>query len=174
MDPARDLASSAPERFLGGAIMRSAQPPWFYADRALGRDRDHRGLDRALTPRRAIGAGSGAALRSASTTSSNSGSLFTITTARSIRFPWGDGPWWIEWSAHTLLLPYMEQGPIYNAINFGNGFFLNGGPSFVINYPANTTAVLHGDLRVQLSLRHRSPDRPQRTQQLHGQFGLGT
>ena len=33
-------------------------------------------------------------------------------------FPWGDGPWWIEWSAHTLLLPYIEQGPIYNAINF--------------------------------------------------------
>jgi prepilin-type processing-associated H-X9-DG protein len=32
--------------------------------------------------------------------------------------PWGDGPWWIEWSAHTLLLPYIEQGPIYNAINF--------------------------------------------------------
>ena len=56
--------------------------------------------------------------------------------------PWGDGPWWTEWSAHTLLLPYMEQGPIYNAINFGNGFFLAGGPSFVINYPANTTAVI--------------------------------
>src|SRR5262245_38173274 len=34
--------------------------------------------------------------------------------------PWGDGPWWIEWSAHTLLLPYIEQGPIYNAINFSN------------------------------------------------------
>ena len=32
--------------------------------------------------------------------------------------PWGDGPWWIEWSAHTMLLPYIEQGPIYNAINF--------------------------------------------------------
>jgi prepilin-type N-terminal cleavage/methylation domain-containing protein/prepilin-type processing-associated H-X9-DG protein len=32
--------------------------------------------------------------------------------------PWGDGPWWIEWSAHTLLLPYLEQGPIYNALNF--------------------------------------------------------
>jgi prepilin-type N-terminal cleavage/methylation domain-containing protein/prepilin-type processing-associated H-X9-DG protein len=55
--------------------------------------------------------------------------------------PWGDGPWWIEWSAHTLLLPYMEQTPIYNAINFDNGFFLSGGPSFVINYPANTSAV---------------------------------
>src|SRR3974377_2519911 len=34
--------------------------------------------------------------------------------------PWGDGPWWIEWSAHTMLLPYLEQGPIYNAVNFGN------------------------------------------------------
>src|SRR4030088_848592 len=34
--------------------------------------------------------------------------------------PWGDGPWWIEWSAHTLLLPYMEQAPIYNAINFSD------------------------------------------------------
>jgi prepilin-type N-terminal cleavage/methylation domain-containing protein/prepilin-type processing-associated H-X9-DG protein len=32
--------------------------------------------------------------------------------------PWGDGPWWIEWSAHVLLLPYIEQGPIYNALNF--------------------------------------------------------
>jgi prepilin-type N-terminal cleavage/methylation domain-containing protein/prepilin-type processing-associated H-X9-DG protein len=55
--------------------------------------------------------------------------------------PWGDGPWWIEWSAHTLLLPYIEQGPIYNSINFSNGIFLPGSPSFVINYPANTTAV---------------------------------
>jgi prepilin-type N-terminal cleavage/methylation domain-containing protein/prepilin-type processing-associated H-X9-DG protein len=55
--------------------------------------------------------------------------------------PWGDGPWWIEWSAHTLLLPYIEQGPIYNAINFSNGFFLPGSPSFVLNYPVNTTAV---------------------------------
>ena len=34
--------------------------------------------------------------------------------------PWGDGPWWIEWSAHTMLLPYIEQGPIYNAINFAD------------------------------------------------------
>ena len=54
--------------------------------------------------------------------------------------PWGDGPWWIEWSAHTMLLPYLEQGPIYNAINFGNALPF-GGPSFVINHPINTTAV---------------------------------
>ncbi|MFO0888937.1 MAG: DUF1559 domain-containing protein [Isosphaeraceae bacterium] len=54
--------------------------------------------------------------------------------------PWGDGPWWIEWSAHTLLLPYIEQGPIYNAINFAdmNPF---GQASFVVDHPVNTTAA---------------------------------
>lgn len=34
--------------------------------------------------------------------------------------PWGQGPFgWSDWSAHVLLLPYMEQGPLYNSINFG-------------------------------------------------------
>jgi prepilin-type N-terminal cleavage/methylation domain-containing protein/prepilin-type processing-associated H-X9-DG protein len=32
--------------------------------------------------------------------------------------PWADGPWWSEWSALTLLLPYVEQQPLYNSINF--------------------------------------------------------
>jgi prepilin-type N-terminal cleavage/methylation domain-containing protein len=54
--------------------------------------------------------------------------------------PWGDGPWWIEWSAHTLLLPYVEQGPLYNSINFTNALPYGGG-SLVINHPANTTAA---------------------------------
>ena len=54
--------------------------------------------------------------------------------------PWGDGPWWIEWSAHTLLLPYIEQGPIYNAINFSDTQPF-GQASLVINNPVNTTAV---------------------------------
>ncbi len=40
--------------------------------------------------------------------------------------PWGDGPWWNEWSAHTMLLPYLEQGPLYNSINFGNALPFNG------------------------------------------------
>jgi prepilin-type N-terminal cleavage/methylation domain-containing protein/prepilin-type processing-associated H-X9-DG protein len=53
--------------------------------------------------------------------------------------PWGDGPWWIEWSAHTLLLPYIEQGPIYNAINFADTQPL-GQPPLNINNPVNTTA----------------------------------
>src|SRR5262252_9152052 len=55
--------------------------------------------------------------------------------------PWGDGPWWIEWSAHSLLLPYIEQGPIYNSINFSDTMLPNFLPSLVINNPVNTTAV---------------------------------
>jgi prepilin-type N-terminal cleavage/methylation domain-containing protein/prepilin-type processing-associated H-X9-DG protein len=53
--------------------------------------------------------------------------------------PWGDGPWWIEWSAHTMLLPYMEQGPIYNALNFADLQSLGLTPMPNDN-PANTTA----------------------------------
>jgi prepilin-type N-terminal cleavage/methylation domain-containing protein/prepilin-type processing-associated H-X9-DG protein len=32
--------------------------------------------------------------------------------------PGGDYPWWTEWSAHAMLLPYLEQTPVYNSINF--------------------------------------------------------
>jgi prepilin-type N-terminal cleavage/methylation domain-containing protein len=33
--------------------------------------------------------------------------------------PWGHGPLnWNDWSAFAFMLPYMEQAPIYNAINF--------------------------------------------------------
>ena len=33
--------------------------------------------------------------------------------------PWGHGPFgWNDWGALVLLLPYVEQGPLYNAINF--------------------------------------------------------
>lgn len=36
--------------------------------------------------------------------------------------PWGSGPWgWSDWSAHVMLLPYMEQSSLYNAINFNDG-----------------------------------------------------
>jgi prepilin-type N-terminal cleavage/methylation domain-containing protein/prepilin-type processing-associated H-X9-DG protein len=53
--------------------------------------------------------------------------------------PWGDGPWWIEWSAHTLLLPYIEQGPVYNSLNFADlePFGLTPMPN---DNAANTTA----------------------------------
>jgi prepilin-type N-terminal cleavage/methylation domain-containing protein/prepilin-type processing-associated H-X9-DG protein len=54
--------------------------------------------------------------------------------------PWGDGPWWIEWSAHSLLLPYIEQGPIYNAVNFGNWHHIDGSSGY-LNHPVNTTAL---------------------------------
>jgi prepilin-type N-terminal cleavage/methylation domain-containing protein/prepilin-type processing-associated H-X9-DG protein len=35
--------------------------------------------------------------------------------------PWGDGSWGTEWSTHSLLLPYLEQGPLFNSLNFGIG-----------------------------------------------------
>jgi len=36
--------------------------------------------------------------------------------------PWGHGYLgWNDWSAFVLLLPYMEQAPLYNAINFTSG-----------------------------------------------------
>ncbi len=36
--------------------------------------------------------------------------------------PWGAGPWgWNDWSTHVMMLPYMEQTPLYNALNFTNG-----------------------------------------------------
>jgi prepilin-type N-terminal cleavage/methylation domain-containing protein/prepilin-type processing-associated H-X9-DG protein len=36
--------------------------------------------------------------------------------------PWGSGPWgWSDWSTHVMLLPYIEQASLYNAINFNDG-----------------------------------------------------
>ncbi len=33
--------------------------------------------------------------------------------------PWGSGPWGnSDWSAHVMLLPFIEQVPLYNATNF--------------------------------------------------------
>jgi prepilin-type N-terminal cleavage/methylation domain-containing protein/prepilin-type processing-associated H-X9-DG protein len=74
--------------------------------------------------------------------------------------PWGDGPWWIEWSAHTLLLPYLEQGPIYNAINFVDTQPFGQQPMPNDN-PANTTAeyrVISGFLCPSDQDRLTSPD----------------
>jgi prepilin-type N-terminal cleavage/methylation domain-containing protein/prepilin-type processing-associated H-X9-DG protein len=38
---------------------------------------------------------------------------------------------WVSWSAHSLLLPYLEQGVMYNAINFD--FDSTTGPTWVTN-----------------------------------------
>ena len=42
--------------------------------------------------------------------------------------PYGDGPWWTEWSAQSMLLPYIEQGAIYNSINFASTRDIGGNP----------------------------------------------
>ncbi len=45
---------------------------------------------------------------------------------------------WSSWSAHALMLPYMEQGAIYNAINFNYGPGREDG----YGYYCNTTSYL--------------------------------
>ena len=42
--------------------------------------------------------------------------------------PYGDGPWWTEWSAQSMLLPYIEQTAIYNSINFASTRPIGGNP----------------------------------------------
>ena len=54
------------------------------------------------------------------------------------KLPWGAGPWgWNDWSMHVMILPYMEQTSLFNAINFTNGWAdtANGGGA------ANPTAL---------------------------------
>jgi prepilin-type N-terminal cleavage/methylation domain-containing protein/prepilin-type processing-associated H-X9-DG protein len=43
-------------------------------------------------------------------------------------YPYGNGPWWTEWSAHSMLLPYLEQGAIFNSINFASTRPFGGAP----------------------------------------------
>jgi prepilin-type N-terminal cleavage/methylation domain-containing protein len=60
--------------------------------------------------------------------------------------PWGHGYFgWNDWSAFVSLLPEMEQGPLFNMINFTNknGIYQpaypGNGTSFTQGCPANTT-----------------------------------
>ncbi|MDX2036897.1 MAG: DUF1559 domain-containing protein [Isosphaeraceae bacterium] len=47
--------------------------------------------------------------------------------------PFGQGPFgWNDWNAQTFLLPYMEQTPLYNSINFSNGIS-GGAPNNAFN-----------------------------------------
>jgi prepilin-type N-terminal cleavage/methylation domain-containing protein/prepilin-type processing-associated H-X9-DG protein len=44
-------------------------------------------------------------------------------------FPWGHGPSdWNDWGALALMLPYMEQGVVFNSLNFIWGAANTGGP----------------------------------------------
>jgi len=46
---------------------------------------------------------------------------------------------WTDWGAMAMLLPYMEQGPIYNAANFA--FCSGGGYGAVVNATASTRLI---------------------------------
>jgi len=41
--------------------------------------------------------------------------------------PWGAGPWgWNDWSMYPMVLPFMEQAPLFNSMNFSCGFIDTG------------------------------------------------
>jgi len=46
---------------------------------------------------------------------------------------------WTDWGAMALLLPYMEQGPTYNAINFS--FCMGGGYGAAVNVTSSTRLI---------------------------------
>ncbi len=51
------------------------------------------------------------------------------------------GGGWSAWSAHSLMLPYMEQTPIYNSINFSWAAIQGGSVSYNINSTAYNTKI---------------------------------
>ncbi len=48
---------------------------------------------------------------------------------------------WANWSAVALMLPYLEQGPLYSAINFSYTPEWNGQPAYPINSTVYTTVI---------------------------------
>jgi prepilin-type N-terminal cleavage/methylation domain-containing protein len=53
--------------------------------------------------------------------------------------PWGEGPdGWNNWWAHVMLLPYVEQGALFNAVNFIDW---GGGPGNAMNSTVQRVAT---------------------------------
>src|SRR5262249_32941490 len=73
--------------------------------------------------------------------------------------PWGEGPDdWNNWSAHVLLLPYLEQGTLFNAINFAN-YVLPPDDYALPGDPANDKNVTALRTRLTILLCPSDPDR---------------
>ena len=121
------------------AIERRPLPGRLHADRASGRDRDHRGLDRALVAGRAGGArGRAADSMRQQSQAARPGDAQLRKFERRPAAP--DGPdvqqrgcggLEVEWGASSRITPYLELGSLYNAINYTNK----------TSDPSNATAV---------------------------------
>ncbi|WP_435016399.1 DUF1559 domain-containing protein [Tundrisphaera sp. TA3] len=48
--------------------------------------------------------------------------LHNYTTANNDTLPWFLGPWSDDWSGHVMLLPFLEQTPLFNSINFAHNY----------------------------------------------------
>ena len=60
--------------------------------------------------------------------------------------PWGhqEDEQWCDWSAHVALLPFIEQGPLYNALNFAND--MNACSPYSIKNSTATNSKVNGFL----------------------------
>jgi len=60
-----------------------------------------------------------------------------------LSLPWGQGPLgWNDWGTLPMILPYMEQRPLYNAINFNAGLADPGQPHNTTVFRTQINALL--------------------------------
>ena len=122
------------------ASINLQDPQGFHADRATGRDLDHRGFDLAALARRAVCARSCRRAQCVNNLKQIGLALYNYENSVGA-FPPGYidyqnnpnntpdldmGPGW-GWAA--MLLPFLEQQPLYNSINFSLGITVVSNPA---------------------------------------------
>src|SRR4051794_6787856 len=66
---------------------------------------------------------------------------FPMGSSLQVSLAYGGYSGWSNWSCHALLLPYLEQNPLYNAANFKINEGVEGGASDAINSTVTLSRV---------------------------------
>lgn len=146
--------SSAIEGNICEVFRITSSSTWVYFDRAAGRDCDHCHLDRPSLARRATGAGS-RLLDSMQEQRQTAGLALdnyhdTFLTFLPVASPARPSVRYQGWGWNTMILPYMDQAPLYNQFNFSN--------TMLATITAQPT-VINPDWRAALSVRCRNEHR---------------